>query len=825
MSHDSIIQLPLEDIVGERFGRYSKYIIQERALPDVRDGLKPVQRRILYAMYHDKNHFDKAYRKSAKTVGLVIGNYHPHGDSSVYDAMVRMSQSWKYGMPLIDMQGNNGSIDDDPAAAMRYTEARLSKISHSLLENIYEETVPFVLNFDDTEQEPSVLPARFPNLLINGATGIAAGYATNIPPFNLKEIMDAAIHRLINPLSDVEDLMQFIQGPDFPTAGIIQGKDGIKDILSKGKGRVVVRAKTEIVETKTLKQIVITELPYEVIKSNVVKKIDDLRYTKATEGFGDVMDVRDESDRNGLRIVIDCKRDADAASILNLFFKQTELQVYYNANMVTIVNQRPKVCGVIEILDAYIAFRQEVVLNRSKYRYAQKEKRLHILEGLMKATSILDEIIAVIKASKNRADSRDNIMGEFGFSHEQASAIVDLQLYRLSSTDITALRDEFAKLVNEMDYLELIINNKDMLNNLMIKEFQEIRDTFEAPRRSKVEAEISDLEVDTMALIPNEQVMISVTKRGYIKRVSLRSYGSSQKDVIALGDDDAPILVNEVSTTDRLVLITSKGRYGLVLVYELEEAKWKDLGSHINQYVKMDPDETIIAAFTTSTFDTYQFVVTTSSKGLLKKTLLQDLFVKRNNKLYEIMKLGAGEKMVGAHVASHDDHVLMTTLNGQNIRLDLGDINPIGAKGKGIIGLKVKSGDLVVSSAILRHESEIIFVSEKGQLKRFKQHDIPLNNRATQGMSIVKLVKSNPHKLSKVLVGNIQDDITIYHESMGIVLIKDIPLMGADATFSSVVKESDYVIIDKPMKVLEISIPENRSQEKVEETLQLDFEL
>lgn len=825
MSHDSIIQLPLEDIVGERFGRYSKYIIQERALPDVRDGLKPVQRRILYAMYHDKNHFDKAYRKSAKTVGLVIGNYHPHGDSSVYDAMVRMSQSWKYGMPLIDMQGNNGSIDDDPAAAMRYTEARLSKISHSLLENIYEETVPFVLNFDDTEQEPSVLPARFPNLLINGATGIAAGYATNIPPFNLKEIMDAAIHRLINPLSDVEDLMQFIQGPDFPTAGIIQGKDGIKDILSKGKGRIVVRAKTEIVETKTLKQIVITELPYEVIKSNVVKKIDDLRYTKATEGFGDVMDVRDESDRNGLRIVIDCKRDADAASILNLFFKQTELQVYYNANMVTIVNQRPKVCGVIEILDAYITFRQEVVLNRSKYRYAQKEKRLHILEGLMKATSILDEIIAVIKASKNRADSRDNIMGEFGFSHEQASAIVDLQLYRLSSTDITALRDEFAKLVNEMDYLELIINNKDMLNNLMIKEFQEIRDTFEAPRRSKVEAEISDLEVDTMALIPNEQVMISVTKRGYIKRVSLRSYGSSQKDVIALGDDDAPILVNEVSTTDRLVLITSKGRYGLVLVYELEEAKWKDLGSHINQYVKMDPDETIIAAFTTPTFDTYQFVVTTSSKGLLKKTLLQDLFVKRNNKLYEIMKLGSGEKMVGAHVASHDDHILMTTLNGQNIRLDLGDINPIGAKGKGIIGLKVKSGDLVVSSAILRHESEIIFVSEKGQLKRFKQHDIPLNNRATQGMSIVKFVKSNPHKLSKVLVGNIQDDIAIYHESMGIVLIKDIPLMGADATFSSVVKESDYVIIDKPMKVLEISIPENRSQEKVEDTLQLDFEL
>lgn len=823
MTHDAIIQLPLEDIVGERFGRYSKYIIQERALPDVRDGLKPVQRRILYAMYHDKNHHDKPYRKSAKTVGLVIGNYHPHGDSSVYDAMVRMSQEWKYGMPLIDMQGNNGSIDDDPAAAMRYTEARLSKISHSLLENIYEETVPFVLNFDDTEQEPSVLPARFPNLLINGATGIAAGYATNIPPFNLKEIMDAAIHRLMNPLSDGEDLMQFIQGPDFPTAGIIQGQDGIKDILLKGKGRVVVRAKTEIVETKTLKQIVITELPYEVIKSNVVKKIDDLRYTKANEGFGDVMDVRDESDRNGLRIVIDCKRDADATSILNLFFKHTELQIYYNANMVTIVNQRPKVCGVIEILDAYIAFRQEVVLNRSKYRYAQKEKRLHILEGLMKATSILDEIIRVIKASKNRSDSRDNIMQEFGFSHEQASAIVDLQLYRLSSTDITALRDEFAKLVNEMDYLSLVINNKDMLNNLIIKEFREIRDTFDTPRRSKVEAQISDLEVDTMALIPNEQVMVSVTKRGYIKRVSLRSYGSSAKDVVALGDDDRPILINEVNTTDHLVMITSKGRYGLVLVYELEEAKWKDLGSHINQYVKMDPDESIVSAFTTSTFDTYQFVVTTSAKGMLKKTLLSDLVVKRNNKLYEIMKLGAGDHLIAGHIASDEDHLLMVSKKGQNIRLDLKEINPIGVKGKGIIGLKVKAGDFVSASTILRRESEIVFVSEKGQMKRFKQTDLPVNNRATQGVSIVKLVKSNPHLIADVLVGNIQDSLTIYHDSMGIVMIKDVPLMGADATFSSVVKESEFTVIDKNDTVLIVPIPEGSSP-KVEETLQFDFD-
>ena len=797
MSHDEIIQIPLEDIVGERFGRYSKYIIQERALPDVRDGLKPVQRRILYAMHHDKNYYDKAYRKSAKTVGLVIGNYHPHGDSSVYDAMVRMSQPWKYNVPLIDMQGNNGSIDDDPAAAMRYTEARLAKISHSLLENIDEDVVPFVLNFDDTEYEPSVLPARYPNLLINGATGIAAGYATNIPPFNLTEVMDAAIYRLINPTSDVEDIMTYIQGPDFPTGAIVQGKDGIKDILTKGRGRVVVIAKAEIVESKTMKQIVVTELPYEVIKTNLVRKIDELRFTKAGEGFGDVMDVRDESDRNGLRIVIDCKRDADAQSILNLLYKQTELQVYYNANMVAIVNQRPKVCGVLEILDAYLEFRQEVVLNRSKHRFAQKEKRIHILEGLMRATSILDEIIEVIRGSSNRASSRDNIMEAFGFTHEQASAIVDLQLYRLSSTDIVALRDEFAKLANEMDYLEAVINNIDMLNNLVIQEFKALKDEMLTPRRSVIEAEISDLEVDELSLIPNEQVMVTVTKKGYLKRVSLRSYGSSQKEVIASIDDDKPVFVSEVNTVENLIFTTSKGRYGIIRVYDIEEARWRDVGSHLNQYMKMDPDERIISAFTAPDFTSSINIVTTTSKGMIKKTVFSDLEVKRTNRLYDIMKLGKGDTLIGTHIAYDTDDLIMVTLNGYAIRLDLSEVNPIGVKGKGIIGMKTKNDDRVVASAPVHDESEIVFVSNRGHFKRFKQEDVPMNNRATQGLSIAKTVKSNPHTIQDMVVANLQDDIYIYHDTLAIVMVKNIPLMAADATFSNVINDADFDIIHK----------------------------
>ena len=807
MSHEPIIEQPLEDIVGERFGRYSKYIIQERALPDVRDGLKPVQRRILYAMYHDKNFFDKPYRKSAKTVGLVIGNYHPHGDSSVYDAMVRLSQSWKMNMPLIDMQGNNGSIDDDPAAAMRYTEARISKLSHRLLDNIDEEVVPFVLNFDDMTTEPSVLPARYPNLLVNGATGIAAGYATNIPPFNLNEILQATIYRLHNPSCSVEEIMQLIKGPDFPTGAIIQSKEGIEDILKTGRGRIVVQAKADIVQNKSMKQIVITELPYEVIKSNVVRKIDELRFAKATEGFGDVMDVRDESDRNGLRIVIDCKRDADAQSILNLFYKHTELQVYYNANMVAIVNQRPKVCGVMEILDAYIAFREEVVLSRSKFRFAQREKRLHLIEGLMKATSILDEIIAIIRASSNRGNSRDNIMKEFGFTTEQASAIVDLQLYRLSSTDIVALRNEFAELSNELDYLESIIKNKAMLHTVLVQEFNEINTDFISPRRSVIEDEISNLEVDVLSLLTKEDVMVTLSKDGYLKKVSLRSYGSSQKDVIGLKDDDKPIFAAEAESTDYLVFISNLGRYGMMLVHNIEEARWRDVGSHLNQYVKFEPTEEIVSAFIIKDFDTYRDIVTTSRLGMIKKTAVIDLEVKRYNRMYDIMNLSKDDRLVGAHISKQDDDILIVTHMGNVIRLELNDITQIGVRAKGVIAIKLKKHDYVVSSAILSDESDVVFISEKSQFKRMKQDDILVNNRATQGSSMMREIKSNPNFVMYVGAYNIQDVIELYNEKMILLNVKDIPLMTSDQSFSNVLDESDFVVVEKRLEVPKVKNP------------------
>ncbi len=822
MSHDAIVKMPLEDIVGERFGRYSKYIIQERALPDVRDGLKPVQRRILYAMYHDKNFFDKPYRKSAKTVGLVIGNYHPHGDISVYDAMVRLSQPWKMNMPLIDMQGNNGSIDDDPAAAMRYTEARISKLSHRLLDNIDEEVVPFVLNFDDMTTEPSVLPARFPNLLINGSTGIAAGYATNIPPFNLNEVVKASIFRLHNPESSVEDIMEIIKGPDFPTGATIQSKQGIKDILSTGRGRVVVQAKAEIVQNKSLKQIIITELPYEVIKSNVVRKIDELRFTKASEGFGDVMDVRDESDRNGLRIVIDCKRDADAQSILNLYYKHTELQVYYNANMVAIVNQRPKVCSITDVLDAYLEFRSEVVLNRSKYRHAQKSKRIHILEGLMKASSIMDDIIRVIRASTNRASSRDNLMAEFDFSQEQATAIVDMQLYRLSSTDIHALREEFAQLANDLDYLDQVINNKVMLNYLMVEEFNEIIEHFPTERRSIIEDEISDLEVDVLSLMSKEDVMVTVSKGGYLKKVSMRSYGSSQKDVIALREDDMPIFSAEVETTDYLVYVSDQGRYGVVLVHDIEEARWRDVGSHLNQYVKFEPNESLICAFVIKDFDTYRYIVTTSSDGMIKKTLIPDLEVKRMNRMYDIMTLNKEASLIGAHIAADGDDIIMTSKQGRYLRMPLDEINPIGVRGKGVIAMRLKDGDEVAASLVLKDQSEVIFMSHKYQFKRMKSVDLQVSNRATQGLSMMREVKSNPNYVMAMTSGNIQDIMSLYNEKMHVINIKDVTIMGPDQAFSTITDESGVVIVQDRVEVPKVSKPKEPKTSKVE-SLKLDI--
>lgn len=772
----------VEEVMGDRFGRYSKYIIQDRALPDVRDGLKPVQRRILYAMFHEGNHFDRAYRKSAKTVGIVIGNYHPHGDSSVYEAMVRLSQSWKVNVPLVDMQGNNGSIDDDPAAAMRYTEARLAKISHDLVADIDEDVVPFVLNFDDTETEPVVLPASYCNLLVNGATGIASGYATNIPPFNFNEVMDATIYRLLYPNSSLEEISEIIKGPDFPTGGVIQGKNGIMDILKNGRGKVIVRSKIEIVETKTVRQIVATEIPYEVIKSQLVKRIDDFRLTQNIEA---ILDVRDESDRSGLRIVVDVKKEADIQTILNLLYKNTDLQVNYNANMIAIINRRPELCGVIEMLDAYLGHRKDVILRRSRFRIAKMEKRTHILQGLIKAVSILDEVIALIRASSNKADAKTKLIAEFDLSELQAEAILTMQLYRLSSTDIVSMREEFAQLVNQIEYLEQVVQNEDMLKNLVVTELKAIKEKYSIERRSQIESEISDLEIDVKSLITNERVMLSVSRDGYIKRVSLRSYNSSDTSEIALKEGDQPVFVAEVETLDHLVLFTDGGHYMIVDVHDIVEYKWKDVGEHISSMVKMVGGHRIISGLIVKSFETGALIGMVSRSGMVKRTLVHDLEVSRTNKSYPVMNLKGADQLVACFPMTHEDHLILVSDQGYMVNLTPDQVSIQAPRAQGVKGINVKEKDFVAAGCAGQSDQQLVVFTDKGSTKRFKVSDISLKSRPVLGELCAKRVQSNPNHVTGVIGGSLNDILRVYDVKLNEFLLKDVALMSIDQTYST----------------------------------------
>ena len=829
----SLVISPLEDIMGERFGRYSKYIIQERALPDARDGLKPVQRRILYAMYHDGNTFDHQHRKSAKTVGLVIGNYHPHGDSSVYGAMVRMSQDWKIRMPLIDMHGNNGSIDDDPAAAMRYTEARLAKIAGTMLEDIDKDTVLFAPNFDDTENEPTVLPARFPVLLVNGATGIAAGYATNIPPHNLSEVIDAAIYRMQRPKCSLEELMEILPGPDFPTGGIVMGKKGIVDAFTTGKGRIVIRARTEIVTGKTCNQIIIREIPYEVVKSSMVRKMDDIRLSREIEG---IMDIRDETDRTGLRIVIDVKKDADPNVILNYFYKNTDLQIYYSYNMVSIVNKRPVQMGLIGMLDAFIAHREEVVLRRSRYLYNKMEERCHILEGLMKAVSIMDEVIAVIRQSKDKGDAKRNLTESFGFSETQAEAIVTLRLYRLTSTDIVALREEFAQLVNEMEMLKTILESETVLKSVLIKELREIKKEYADPRRSEIQAEVEEIVIDKTAMIPNERVMITASRDGYVKRVSLRSYGASDNAMTGLKEGDVLVGQLEVDTLDTLLLFTSKGNYAYLPVYQIDEAKWKDVGSHMNKYVSIDGDDKIINAIVVKNFSSYAWIVTVSRRGQVKKTPISQWQVQRNNKMMTAMNLKKDDEMMRAFVVYAHEDLIMISRSGWISRYSSDLVPANGTKSQGVKALNLAKDDTLAAACSYSDERQSLWVlSDKGNMKRIKMSDINVTGRPVKGEIVVKRLKTNPYHIAYCQCVQPYDSLMLMDPQLQILQAKDVPMMSREATFSTplelkkdwgLIKGIEEVrIVDHPVGEDEIPFEDYDEESEADEKVHSDIEM
>ncbi|VLP87215.1 topoisomerase IV subunit A, ParC [Streptococcus pneumoniae] len=733
--------------MGERFGRYSKYIIQDRALPDIRDGLKPVQRRILYSMNKDSNTFDKSYRKSAKSVGNIMGNFHPHGDSSIYDAMVRMSQNWKNREILVEMHGNNGSMDGDPPAAMRYTEARLSEIAGYLLQDIEKKTVPFAWNFDDTEKEPTVLPAAFPNLLVNGSTGISAGYATDIPPHNLAEVIDAAVYMIDHPTAKIDKLMEFLPGPDFPTGAIIQGRDEIKKAYETGKGRVVVRSKTEIEKLKGGKeQIVITEMPYEINKANLVKKIDDVRVNNKVAG---IAEVRDESDRDGLRIAIELKKDANTELVLNYLFKYTDLQINYNFNMVAIDNFTPRQVGIVPILSSYIAHRREVILARSRFDKEKAEKRLHIVEGLIRVISILDEVIALIRASENKADAKENLKVSYDFTEEQAEAIVTLQLYRLTNTDVVVLQEEEAELREKIAMLAAIIGDERTMYNLMKKELREVKKKFATPRLSSLEDTAKAIEIDTASLIAEEDTYVSVTKAGYIKRTSPRSFAASTLEEIGKRDDDRLIFVQSAKTTQHLLMFTSLGNVIYRPIHELADIRWKDIGEHLSQTItNFETNEEILYVEVLDQFDDATTYFAVTRLGQIKRVERKEFTPWRTyrSKSVKYAKLKDDTDQIVAVAPIKLDDVVLVSQNGYALRFNIEEVPVVGAKAAGVKAMNLKEDD-VLQSGFICNTSSFYLLTQRGSLKRVSIEEILATSRAKRGLQVLRELKNKPHRV------------------------------------------------------------------------------
>ena len=744
----NVQKLSLEEIMGDRFGRYSKYIIQERALPDIRDGLKPVQRRILYSMNKDGNTFDKGYRKSAKSVGNIMGNYHPHGDSSIYDAMVRLSQDWKMGQVLVEMHGNNGSMDGDPPAAMRYTEARLSEISAYLLQDIDKDTVPFAWNFDDTEKEPTVLPASFPNLLVNGSTGISAGYATDIPTHNLSEVIDATVYMIDHPTATVDKLMDFLPGPDFPTGATIQGKSEIKKAYETGKGKVVVRSKTKIEELKGgKKEIVVTEIPYELNKATLVKKIDDVRVNAKVAG---IAEVRDESDRDGLRIAIELRKDADAELILNYLLKYTDLQVNYNFNMVAIDNATPRQVGIVPILSSYISHKRDIIRSRSIYDRNKAEKRLHIVEGLIRVLSILDEVIALIRASDNKADARENLMASYGFTEPQAEAIVTLQLYRLTNTDVVTLQSEEAELKARITTLSAIINDEKTMFNVMKRELREVKKKFGQPRKSILVDEVVAVEVEAASLIVKEETIVSVTRSGYVKRTTPRSFSASKLEEIGKRGDDRLIFHQPAVTTQHLLMFTTFGNVIYRPIHELDDIKWKDIGTHSSSLVNnFSQEEEILFVQILDDFDLESRELMVSTKfGLIKKVALADFKPWRTyrSKSAQYAKFKQADDRVISVDFDRNADVMLVTYNGYALRFPSQDVPVVGAKAAGVKSINLKDDDFVVASYFADTDSFYV-LTQRGALKRVNFNEMPAKSRAGRGLQILRDLKKAPHKV------------------------------------------------------------------------------
>lgn len=762
---ENILKDNFENIMGDRFGRYSKYIIQERALPDVRDGLKPVQRRILFAMFKLKLQSNKPHKKSARIVGDVIGKYHPHGDTAVYDAMVRMSQDFKMRLPLIDMHGNNGSIDGDPAAAMRYTEARMSKYAELLLQDIDKRTVGFMPNFDDEELEPIVLPARFPNILVNGATGIAAGYATDIPPHNPIEILDGLIYRIKNPNCSLDEMLQIIKGPDFPTGGIVQGIEGLKTAYETGRGKVIVKARAEINTDKADPQIIITEIPFDVNKAVLLRKMSDAITAKGVDG---VRAIRDETDhRLGLRIVIDIRRDVNPKHILDFLFKSTDLQCNYNFNVVAISQGRPVQMGLLEILDDYINHQKEVMTNKCNFELEKALKRAEIIDGLIAMVSILDAVIATIRNSKNKADAKENIISKYNFTELQAEAIVTLQLYRLTNTDIFELKTEAKDLEQKIKKLRQILSSDQSLLKAIASEFNETKNSIDAPRLTTIEEEIEEVEVKTENIISKEDVMLIITHDGYLKHLSKKAFLATTEPT-KLKDGDVISDIYSVSTTDVLIQFTNKGNYVYLPIHKIPECKHKDLGFHVSTLIGMDPDEKIIFSYPISDFEANKYAIIATKQGLIKRIKISNLKVNRYSKVLMATKLRPGDEVVSADMMSGDSgEIVICTKDGFMNRYDASEVSVIEPASFGVKSIELKSRpeDYVISAKLVKEKDIIIILTNRGNVKRMRPEEINKGKKNHVGKMYLKVVKSNMHEaidMDIIHYGNNNSDLASY---------------------------------------------------------------
>lgn len=818
-----IYDYSLEDIMGQSFGRYSKYIIQDRAIPDVRDGLKPVQRRILYSMYKEHNTYDKPTKKSANAVGLVMANYHPHGDSSIYEAIVRMSQWWKNEAPLVEMQGNNGSIDGDSAAASRYTEARLSKIAGELLRDIDKiGIVPMAPNYDDRLLEPTVLPSRFPNLLVNGTTGISAGYATNMPPHNLGEVIDATIFRIDNPNSRLETVMNYIKGPDFPTGGIILGVDGIKKAYETGRGKIFVRANTKIEKNK----IIITEIPYEVNKQILVRRMDEIRLDKKIDG---IVEVRDESDKDGLQITVELKKDADANNILNYLYKNTDLQISYNFNNVVIVNRRPMQLGLLGLLDAYIVHQRDVVYKATEYDLKTAKASYHIMEGLVKAISILDEVIALIRRSKNKADAIANLVSEYEFTNTQAEAIVNLQLYRLTNTDVVLLEEEMKKLEERIRTYEEILANPSKLDSVIKDDLRKIKKEYGIERRTEIKDEAPEIKIDTTRMIPKEEVIVSITNDGYIKRVPLRSYMSSNGEETTLKENDYIIGLYSINTSSIMLLFTNNGNYLYLPVYDIPEGKWKELGKHISNIISLSPEERVIGSIPVYDFDREVYVTAFSKNGMIKRTLLKDFRVQRYSKPMKMMNLKDGDELINV-TNSSANNVFIATYNGYGLWYDVSEVPVVGVKAAGVKAISLKD-DYVVSGILFDDNEEYVTIfTDKGTGKRTKLLEFEKTSRAKRGILLMKVIKSNPSKIVNVYIANNKNVVGIISDNYSkLVKISEVSIMDRYSNGSYVIKDrinNSYMVTDLVSEDEEVSTTNGSSDVKKDISLkEIDDEL